>query len=327
MNSTNTSEGRIDWRCDIEAVEWDRMLAELGGHPLQSALWGQARREVDGIRDHRWVAMKDNCPIFMIRIEERRLPGFGWVGWAPKGPVGYSFTEIFTSATALWKHLTQLGMILLVTDRWETTNKTSNDSGEVAVPQTIWLDLTLRREQLWRNLDTRIRYGVKKATKNEVVVTESVNITDIEYFEALCVQISKKKGFHFSASRSLLKYLLAAGGEFVEAKLILANKEQNILGGAFLIRCGTSVHYFWGGVDRSFPSGVGEAVQWGAIEWALGKNCRCYDLEGIDPIGNPGVYAFKKKMGGRIVSLVAREYFPADIRGCAFAWISKLQRR
>ena len=41
-------------------------------------------------------------------------------------------------------------------------------------------------------------------------------------------------------------------------------------------------------------------------EWSLDKNCTRYDLEGIDPVGNPGVYAFKKKMGGREVMLAGK---------------------
>src|SRR5262245_42601397 len=76
------------WRNDLDSEAWDRALAALGGHPLQSALWGDARREVDGIADHRWVAMSSGVPVWMIRIEERRLPIAGWVGWAPRGPTG-----------------------------------------------------------------------------------------------------------------------------------------------------------------------------------------------------------------------------------------------
>ena len=37
-------------RCkdDHSPKEWDVLLAEMGGHPLQSALWGEAKKTVYG---------------------------------------------------------------------------------------------------------------------------------------------------------------------------------------------------------------------------------------------------------------------------------------
>ena len=46
-----------------------------------------------------------------------------------------------------------------------------------------------------------------------------------------------------------------------------------------------------------------EEVQWAVMEWAIDNGCELYDLEGIDPVNNPGTYQFKKKMGGRVVKL------------------------
>ena len=66
---------------------------------------------------------------------------------------------------------------------------------------------------------------------------------------------------------------------------------------------------------------VGEAVQWGAIEWALDRGCTLYDLEGIDPERAPTVYAFKKKMGGREVMLAGKQYSASSFAGRTLAWL------
>lgn len=60
---------------------------------------------------------------------------------------------------------------------------------------------------------------------------------------------------------------------------------------------GKAIHYMWGASNRAYSKlrGVSEAVQWGVIEWAMAEGCTLYDLEGIDPINNPGSYQFKKK--------------------------------
>jgi lipid II:glycine glycyltransferase (peptidoglycan interpeptide bridge formation enzyme) len=44
-------------------------------------------------------------------------------------------------------------------------------------------------------------------------------------------------------------------------------------------------------------------LQWAAIQKAKALGCQWYDLGGIDPEGNPGVYNFKKRMGGKEIIL------------------------
>ena len=39
-------------------------------------------------------------------------------------------------------------------------------------------------------------------------------------------------------------------------------------------------------------------LQWTLIQWLKDKGIRWYDLGGIDPIGNPGVYLFKRGFSG-----------------------------
>ena len=39
-------------------------------------------------------------------------------------------------------------------------------------------------------------------------------------------------------------------------------------------------------------------LQWRMIEATVERGCRWYDLGGVDPEGNPGVYRFKARMGG-----------------------------
>jgi lipid II:glycine glycyltransferase (peptidoglycan interpeptide bridge formation enzyme) len=119
-----------------------------------------------------------------------------------------------------------------------------------------------------------------------------------------------------------MEYLLQYRNGEVEAKLFLARHEGIIRAGAFVIRCGRSLHYLWGATDRSRPQvGAGEAVQWAAIEWGFAMGCTRYDLGGIDPKGNPGTYAFKNKMGGVEVTLCGKRFFPFGAYGRLLAWL------
>ena len=314
----------ISWRDDVDPASWDRALAGLGGHPLQSALWGDARRDVDGIRDHRLMALVDDRPGWMIRIEERRLPLLGWVGWAPRGPTGPANRDGELMNAAMCR-LRGEGMRLLVTDPWREADV--NVEVEERRPRTIWIDLNRGRERLLADLDKQWRYGVRKARQLGVHVSQTSNEDELLWFHALCIDLSQQKGFRAPASLPFMRMLVRSGGDDVEAQLLVAHHDGRTAAGSFLIRCGTSVHYFWGATDRAHArSRAGEAVQWASIEWALDHSCTLYDVEGIDPEGNPGTYAFKKKMGGQEITLEGKGCHTLGVVGGVLAWFQSLHR-
>src|SRR5262249_53721186 len=145
------------------AAEWDLALAALGGHPLQSALWGDARRDIDGVRDRRWLAIKDDKPVWMVRVEERSFPGFGRIGWAPKGPTGRLLDSGETVPSDFLTLLKLDGMSTLITNPWSTTKGVAQvGSGRY---RTIWLDLSKGRQHAWERLDKQWRYGVRRAER------------------------------------------------------------------------------------------------------------------------------------------------------------------
>ena len=206
---------------------------------------------------------------------------------------------------------------LLVTDRWQAA-AASVASGKR--PWTIWIDLAQGRDTIWDKLEKGWRYGVRRAERTGIVVSPSREDSDVEYFFAMCSAVSRTKAFTLPGSLPLVKELLCRDGGEVEARLFLARRGVDIGAGALVIRCGRSLHYMWGAVDRAFSKDcVGEAVQWGAVEWGLANSCLIYDLEGLDPDANAGTTAFKRKMGGQEVELAGKEYFPFGLRGALAA--------
>ena len=311
----------LQWRNDIGSQAWDSALAALGGHPLQSALWGDARKAVDTVSDHRWMALRAGAPVFMARIEERRLPAIGWIGWTPRGPSGEFAEEL---PAVLLAQLKRSGMQLLVSDLWRDMG--AETAASAGAPRTIWIDLSGGREAVSRNLDKQWRYGVGRAQRMGVTVDCSPGETDLAEFFALCRSISERKHFDLPGSSALMQRLLSGSNPDVEARLFLARYRGRLGAGAFVIRCGRSLHFFWGATDRGAADArVGEAVQWAVIEWGLEQGCTRYDLEGVDPAANPGTYAFKKKMGGAEVTLRGKQYHPVGLRGRALAWLDRLR--
>ncbi|MBI3675208.1 MAG: GNAT family N-acetyltransferase [Proteobacteria bacterium] len=288
---------------------------------MQSALFGDARRKVEGLEDERWMALRDAKPVWMIRIEQRPVPVLGVIHWAPRGPTGLA-SETSTVLAELQNKLRRIGTRLLVTDQWRAKSAGEHVPAGASVVRTIWVDLAAGQDAVWARLHKGWRYGVRNAKRLGIEVQTSKSPQDARAFYKLCVEVSETKSFKLSGSLAIIESLLESQGADVEAALFVARCRGEMAGGALIMRCGRSAHYFWGAMDRRFrKESVGEAVQWAAIEWALRKGCTIYDLEGIDPVANPGTFAFKKKMGGEEVELVGKKYFPYDARGRLLAWL------
>ena len=58
-------------------------------------------------------------------------------------------------------------------------------------------------------------------------------------------------------------------------------------------------------------------LQWKVIEAAAARGCNWYDLGGVNPEDNPGVYRFKDRMGGVDLSAPTYEIAPGRIRHSA----------
>jgi len=302
------------WQTEHDLFAWDMELSRLGGHPLQSVLWGNARQKVDGISQLLLACHAANGEISGVaRIEIRTAPLAGKIAWIPKGPVlpGIDTGDLIASLCA---ELKQRDFIACITDRYVVS-----DLEQARRPRTIWLDLTLGLDALSKALDSQWRYGARRALREGVVVRTTTAKADVSAFFHLCNALSETKGFSLPGSEALMQELILSSSPdgAVGMTLYVSEVDRVIAGGALVARCGQHLHYLWGGSDRRFSKyRVSEAVQWQVIEDGVALGMTRYDLEGIDPAGNPGVYEFKRKMGGHEVTLQGMEATPLSWAGC-----------
>jgi hypothetical protein len=285
----------------------------MGGHPLQSLVWGNSRLKSDNTG---YLALEhhdsDGIITGLARIEIRKLPLIGKVAWVPKGPVIASVGQ-GNIETSLLQALRERGFLACITDRYLLNNQPTPSS-----PQTIWLDLTLGLDILEKKLDSQWRYGARRALREGVVVRTTTEQTDVSAFFRLCDTLSQDKGFSLPGSEPLMQELIrsspAEGG--VGMTLYVAEIDGVLAGGAFIARSGCHLHYFWGASDRRYSKyRVSEALQWQVIQDGVATGMTRYDLEGIDPVGNPGVCQFKRKMGGEEVALEGHRVTPLSLTG------------
>ena len=102
-------------------------------------------------------------------------------------------------------------------------------------------------------------------------------------------------------------------------------KDGKLGAGLIALRVGQSVHMIFAGTNRDLrQERVGEACQWGVMEWAIARGCTRYDLEGIDPANNVSVYEFKKRLGGEEITLRGHVHLPLKFSGRAMSWLVRL---
>ena len=319
MTSAPDAFDTVRWITNLKGAPWDRALADLRGHPLQSALWGDARSAIDGIPDSHWAAVgPDGGCIFMARTESRTIRGVGKVAWIPRGPATAANAPMAKVYQEFIDQLRAEGYLLCIDDPYPCRPPDAIPGTQLFPrPRTILIDLTLGKDRLMANLHSQWRAGVRAAARAGVSIGEARDAESVAKFYSMCESTSRNKGFALPGSEALMLALCGKeSGPDTEAVLLLASYAGQVAAGALAMRCGRSIHYMWGASDRSFAKHrPGEAVQWAMIEWALQRQCTTYDLEGIVPDANSGVYAFKRRMGGAEVDLPGKQAFALDAWG------------
>ncbi|OGT37639.1 MAG: hypothetical protein A3F12_04990 [Gammaproteobacteria bacterium RIFCSPHIGHO2_12_FULL_38_14] len=310
-----------EWNENLTESEWDKFLSQLNGHPLQSAKWGNSRHLANKINDYRWAAFKNNAPVFIARFEERRVFKFFKIAWVPKGPIVADDENESVLYKQFLNRLKNQGYFLCAVNPWKQVEIIDD---KYSAFYTIWIDLTLKKDKLWEGLHKQCRNDIKRAKKNGVLVEKSKSIEDLNKFYKMCELISKYKGFSLRSSKQLMLNLFTNNDEYVESTLFLAKHDSNICGGAFILRCGKNIHYFWGAVNRQYSHlCIGELLQWEIVEWASSCGLTKYDLEGLSSNQNGGVDKFKKKFGGTVIAYSNIQIYSLYMGRKFISWLIK----
>ena len=267
----------------------------------------------------------------MARIEVRRLGPIGKAAWIPKGPTLAPGVDSGAALQGMLDHLRARGFLVAISDLYKQSTQPLPD-GVPLLPNspTAFVDLRLGRDALLAAIDSKTRYGIRAAEKARLIVEQSRSELDVSAFFALCAQLSEDKAFALPGSEALMQALCAGpAGAPVEARLFVARSEGKFAAGALTLRCGKSLHYMWGAMDRAFVKlHASEAIQWAVMQWGVGNGIETYDLEGIDTVNNPGTAKFKLKLGGVETAMPGRRAYALGPLGAialrAGRWLGKI---
>jgi len=165
--------------------------------------------------------------------------------------------------------------------------------------RTIVVDLRPPLAEIRAGLAQKWRNCLNKAERCNPAPAVSTRIEDFDRFAALFNPFVGRKGFRVDLDADFYR-AVQSGSPPAEA-LTLAMLEANgrLAAGHMSSMLGDTCVYLLGATsDEALKTNAAYLLQWEVIKLARDRGMKWYDLGGIDPEGNPGVYHFKCGLGG-----------------------------
>lgn len=165
--------------------------------------------------------------------------------------------------------------------------------------RTLVVDLAPSLEDLRKRLDKKWRNQLSRAERNNLTVVAGNGRAEFETFCLIYKQMKERK--RFESSVDIDEFAEMQEGLIGSHRLRTLICEDGGLPVAGLVASvmGDSAIYLLGATsDDGLNSKGAYLLQWTLIQALRESGCKCYDLGGIDPERNPGVYHFKRGLSG-----------------------------
>ena len=166
--------------------------------------------------------------------------------------------------------------------------------------QTLLLSLEPPLAELRKGFNQKWRNCLNHAERNSLVITQGTGDGLFADFLPLYRHLIARKGFkepndinQFKAIQQRLPVPLKMG-------IFLCAENGSLTGGAICSAVGDTGLYLFGATnDGGLKNKGAYLLQWHALQWLKNQGCKFYNLNGINPVANPGSYHFKAGIAGK----------------------------
>lgn len=308
------------WRWQVLSLEearrsWDHWLEGFEDcHVRQSLAWGEQKR---GSWEPLYTALfegKAPAPSALALCLLRRAPlSAGILGWVNGGPVfqkktrdpGQDLGALRAFLNGLTEHLTKTfpNPVLRINPGAPRRPALVLELSEAGFARAVkplstgWtyvLDLEPDAERLRDNLDRKWRNQLKTAEKTHPLFVVGRSRDILSRYQKLHEALCRRK--NLPALRQSLESLLDMTEKLGERVVFLVGSVGNRDGaGLSLLLFGRKAWLFLSAADEwGQKHCLPNALYWRALSILKDSGVRCFDLSGVDPRDNWGVYHFKK---------------------------------
>lgn len=294
-------------------VIWDNALVRFDDcAPFQTYAWGEYRRGL-GWEPYRWAAFNEKHEIIaMIQGYLRRyILGIGMV-WSEGGPVGdlsicnQSLQQAIIRTTGVRRLYCRFRC-----DRARDVKDALVLSGggwkmpwaSLTSDYSMTLDLSLDEKTLLASCERNWRRNLKRSKECDLSVRQWLNPSIDEILKVFVV-MQNVKGLEEQHSRDEIEQLLKnVGPQLALFRCEDRDGELVSLSGALVVG-DRACSVLMATNDKGRALHASYAAFWKLIQHCRAAGVRKYDLAGIDPVRNPGVYRFKRATGAAHLELL-----------------------
>lgn len=165
--------------------------------------------------------------------------------------------------------------------------------------RTFILDLSPTLDELRRKLDKKWRNQLSRAEKNDLKISAGSGPAEFQRFSAIYNEMRKRKTFRTAVDVEEFERIQEHLDGPHRMRILICEDRGIAVAGVVVSAMGDSAIYLLGATGNDGLNSKGSyLLHWAMIHWLKENGIRWYDLGGIDPIGNPGVYGFKKGFSG-----------------------------
>ncbi len=289
---------------------WDENLIRFDDcSPFQMYAWGEYNRAL-GWQPVYLAARNATGEIAAMMLGLLRRYPFG-VGllWCAGGPVG----DLSALGEDFFQTLTEATKLKRLYCRFRC-DRERNIKDVLALNQQGWmrswfimhsswtmeLDLAVDDERLLKNCSRNWRRNFRLGQKNNLHIRLWTN-PDIDELTAVYEEMQTRKNLPEQFSRAELKNLFErTGNNFICYRAEDATGKLVALRGCLIVG-ERAIDHLAATTLRGRDLRASFPVFWRLLQECRARGVRFYDLSGIDPHQNPGVYNFKKETGARPV--------------------------
>ena len=172
--------------------------------------------------------------------------------------------------------------------------------------RTFILDLTPPLEELRRNLDKKWRNQLSRSEKNGLKLVIGTGTDEYGRFCQMYKEMQQRKAFESTVDIEEFRRIQDDLPETQRMRIMICEQAGVPVAGIVSSAIGDSAIYLLGATsDEGLNAKGAYLLQWTLITWLKENGFKWYDLGGINPDGNPGVFHFKSGLSGTDVSHLA----------------------
>ena len=308
-----------------DQTEWDALVDEAGGHPLQLWGWGELKSRYEWSAD-RLVVRDGDRVVGSAQVLLRRLPRpFRSLAYIPRGPQAAEDDRGAVLA-ALTEHIraTRHPIALSIEPDWEQPGAPLDKGADQAtitalqnrplvgwlaevaaagfrrstntglIPRTLIVDVRADDETLMKGLTSSTRQNVRKSFRADGVrFGEVTTDADLDAVLAINRATAERAEFavHDDAYHRGIRDLLGA-----RSRLLAAWEGEQLVAFVWLVVSGTTAFELYGGVDpRGMKLRLNYGLKFHAMTLMRDAGVTRYDFNGLL---NDGISDFKRQFAG-----------------------------